>query len=253
MPDNNQVSKAYFLWFSVLSIILLMILVTGLWYFISPRLHEFNNALPFFLLSSLRIFFFLVIIGTILVLLTSVFEKNFLIANFAVKLFILIVYPIVMLLCLLLRISKEKINESFISVNDSLVKALKPRYKSKNVIILLPHCLQDTSCKLRITVEPNNCQRCGKCTIGKILEIAEEFDVKVFIATGGTIARRIVAQQKPKLIIAVACYRDLVSGVQDAFPIKTYGILNIRPNGPCVDTTVKVEAIEKTLQNVISK
>ncbi len=158
-----------------------------------------------------------------------------------------------MLLCLLLRISKEKINESFISVNDSLVKALKPRYKSKNVIILLPHCLQDTSCKLRITVEPNNCQRCGKCTIGKILEIAEEFDVKVFIATGGTIARRIVAQQKPKLIIAVACYRDLVSGVQDAFPIKTYGILNIRPNGPCVDTTVKVEAIEKTLQNVISK
>lgn len=182
---------------------------------------------------------------------TSLFEKNFLIANLAVKLFIVIVYPMVMILSSILHFSKEKINESFVSVNDSLIKALTPRCKPSEVIILLPHCLQDTSCKLRITVDPNNCRRCGKCTIGSILSLAEQYKVEVFIATGGTIARRIIQQTRPKLIIAVACYRDLVSGIQDVFPLKTFGILNILPHGPCVDTTVEVGKIEEALRKVV--
>ncbi len=253
MLKNKQITKYYFLLLSVIGLILLMVVITGLWYFISPRLHEFNEALPFFLLSVLRIFFIILTIGTILVLLTSILEKNFLIANFAVKLFIKIVYPIVLLLGSILGISKSALGESFIKVNDSLVRALKPKYKPEDVIVLLPHCLQDTECTIRITVDVNNCKNCGKCTIGKILEITNNFGVSTFVATGGTLARRIITKQKPKLIVAVACYRDLVSGIQDAFPIKTFGIMNIRPYGPCVNTTVDTSEIESTLKKVIKK
>lgn len=253
MENNRVISKGLFLWLSTLSLILLMVMVTGLWYFISPRLHEFNQALPFVLLSALRIFFLILVIGTILVFLTSVFEKNFLIANFAVKLFIRFMYPICIFVGRIFRIRKEKIGESFVNVNDSLIKALDPKYNASDVLILLPHCLQDTSCPIRITVNPDNCKRCGKCNIGDISKLAEEFGVNVAIATGGTLARRIVLKKKPKLIIAVACYRDLVSGIQDAFPIKTFGILNIRPQGPCINTKVDVQTIREALNKIVIK
>ncbi|MEA3476013.1 MAG: DUF116 domain-containing protein [Candidatus Cloacimonadota bacterium] len=253
MANNKVIGKGLFLWLSTFSLIGLMVMVTGLWYFISPRLHEFNQALPFVLLSALRIFFLILVIGTILVFLTSVFEKNFLIANFAVKLFIRFMYPICIFVGRIFRIRKEKIGESFVSVNDSLIKALSPKYNASDVLILLPHCLQDTSCPIRITVNPDNCKRCGKCNIGDISKLAEEFGVDIAIATGGTLARRIVLKKKPKLIIAVACYRDLVSGIQDAFPIKTFGILNIRPQGPCINTKVDVQTIREALNKIIMK
>jgi len=68
------------------------------------------------------------------------------------------------------------------------------------------------------------------------------------IATGGTIARRIVVQKRPKLILAVACERDLSSGIQDTYPLPVYGILNERPNGPCLDTLVPLDQMEIALR-----
>jgi Uncharacterized conserved protein len=64
------------------------------------------------------------------------------------------------------------------------------------------------------------------------------------VATGGTIARRIVVQHRPSLIIAVACERDLASGIQDTHPLPVYGILNSRPFGPCLDTDVALDRVE---------
>jgi hypothetical protein len=53
--------------------------------------------------------------------------------------------------------------------------------------------------------------------------------------------------KRPDMIIAVACDRDLTSGIQDTYPIPVFGILNKRPNGPCYDTDVDVDLVEKGL------
>ncbi|KPK75052.1 MAG: hypothetical protein AMJ89_04980, partial [candidate division Zixibacteria bacterium SM23_73] len=37
------------------------------------------------------------------------------------------------------------------------------------------------------------------------------------------------------------------SGIQDAYPIPVYGILNQRPYGPCVNTQVDFEKLEKAV------
>lgn len=47
------------------------------------------------------------------------------------------------------------------------------------------------------------------------------------------------------MIIGVACERDLTSGIQDSYPIPVYGILNSRPNGPCIDTDVDLDIVEE--------
>jgi hypothetical protein len=68
------------------------------------------------------------------------------------------------------------------------------------------------------------------------------------VATGGTLARKIVVDKRPDIIIGVACERDLTSGIQDSYPLPVFGILNRRPNGPCYDTDVDLELIERGMQ-----
>ncbi|MDP8241825.1 MAG: DUF116 domain-containing protein, partial [Candidatus Celaenobacter antarcticus] len=225
--NSKPAGKALFLWLSTISLILLMVGVTALWYFISPRLHEFNEAFPFILLTALRIFFFFLVVGSLLVLLTAIFERNFIIAKFATHMFIRIMYPVCVFFGSLTGIPEEHIGESFVRVNDTFIRSLRKKFDPKNTLVLLPHCLQDTSCPIRITVDPSNCKRCMRCDIGKVLELCDEFGVDVSIATGGTLARKIIIDKKPKVIIAVACYRDLVSGIRDAYPIMTLGVFNL--------------------------
>lgn len=84
-----------------------------------------------------------------------------------------------------------------------------------------------------------------------ILNLRDRLGVHVAIATGGTIARRIVVQIKPKMIIAVACERDLASGIQDTHPLPVFGVINERPHGPCLDTCVSMDRLTKAVQHFI--
>ena len=52
-----------------------------------------------------------------------------------------------------------------------------------------------------------------------------------------------VADYKPKAIVAIACERDLTEGILDTSPISVLGILNIRPEGPCKNTRVDLNKV----------
>ncbi|QJB55839.1 DUF116 domain-containing protein [Pseudodesulfovibrio sp. zrk46] len=164
-----------------------------------------------------------------------------------VKLFL----PLMVLLGKGLGMKKESIMLSFISVNNELVQAEAARYKPEDVLLLMPHCLQNSKCDRRLTYDINNCTRCGKCPIAGLLDLHDKYGVNLAIATGGTIARRIVVQMRPRMIIAVACYRDLASGIQDTYPLPVYGVLNQRPHGPCLDTQVAHYQLEEALHRFL--
>jgi len=155
--------------------------------------------------------------------------------------------PLMTLFARFLGISKESVRNSFIKVNNELVRSESRKYRPSDILLLMPHCLQNSRCDMRLTYDINNCKRCGKCVIKGLLELSERYGVHLAIATGGTIARRIVVQIRPKLIIAVACERDLASGIQDTHPIPVFGVLNERPHGPCLDTNVCIEHMEQAL------
>ncbi|MGE4290924.1 MAG: DUF116 domain-containing protein [Desulfovibrio sp.] len=160
-----------------------------------------------------------------------------------IKLFL----PLMVLLGKAVGVSKEKIRSSFINVNNEMVLTEAGSYKPHEILLLMPHCLQNSRCDMRLTYNINNCKRCGKCPLKGLLELHDKYGVHLAIATGGTIARRIVVQKRPRMIIAVACERDLASGIQDTYPLPVYGVLNERPNGPCLDTFVALELVEKAL------
>ena len=148
-------------------------------------------------------------------------------------------------------LKREQVQHAFVDVNNELVLAHCRNGKPpKSILLLMPHCLQDSECQVKVTHRVENCKRCGKCRIAGLIEISERYGVSLAVATGGTIARRIVIEKRPDLIIAVACERDLTSGIQDTTPLPVYGIFNQRPFGPCLNTQVALDRVESVLQEV---
>jgi len=161
-----------------------------------------------------------------------------------IKLFL----PLMTLVGKITGIPKDRVRASFVKVNNDLVSNLAKQYKPKELLLLMPHCLQQSKCKMRLTYSIHNCKRCGECPIDGLIGLSEHYGIHLAVATGGTIARRIVVQRRPKLILAVACERDLASGIQDTYPLPVFGVLNFRPNGPCLDTNVSLSALEGAIR-----
>ena len=61
-------------------------------------------------------------------------------------------------------------------------------------------------------------------------------------------ARRIIGETSPGAIVAVACERDLITGIQDVAPkIPVIGLPNSRPEGPCADTVINTEELQQAI------
>ena len=146
--------------------------------------------------------------------------------------------------------------ERFINLNNAIIRKKNFSFLPNEVLVILPHCLQKTQCDLRITTDIENCRECGICDIAQIKKLLSEYGVKGYVVTGGTLARRVAKEETPKGIVAVACPHDLAEGISLVYPIPVYGILNERPDGPCINTVVDVEKIRNGIEiflNPLSK
>ena len=159
--------------------------------------------------------------------------------------------PIMELMGRMMRIPVAAVRRSFIKVNNELVLSSGIQCEPRQLLVLLPHCIQSSRCTHRLTYHIDFCARCGACPLKDVLNLRDTYGVQVAIATGGTIARRIVVQARPKLIVAVACERDLSSGIQDTHPLPVFGVINERPNGPCLDTFVSIRRLESAIRHFI--
>lgn len=159
-----------------------------------------------------------------------------------------ILFPIIISIASIVRIPKNYIRNIYVKLNNKYIYSNKYNLRCEDILILIPHCVQKNSCKLKVTTDIDNCKTCGLCNIGDLVNLKQKFNVDIFVATGGTLARKIIVDNKPKAIIAVACERDLTSGVQDVKKIPVLGVFNKRPNGPCVDTSVNILEIENAIK-----
>ncbi len=188
-------------------------------------------------------------LGLVLQILTG---KSFWGANKARGLAIKLFLPLMELLARLFGMPAEKVRRSFIKVNNQLALSHAGNLSPSRILILLPHCIQRADCTVRLSYSVDACHKCHKCPIAGLLALRDKYGVRLAIATGGTIARRIVVEAKPKLIIAVACERDLASGIQDTHPLPVFGILNVRPDGPCRNTLVSLALVEAAILRFLS-
>lgn len=249
--DNK--AKRLFLHLATISQIMIVAAGLTIWWLVFPRLNTVSPILhwAFGVLVILFVGFTLVGWGVVLWLSHShVCPKRF---RPSVAFFLRIIYPLAQIVRRGLNLSQDQVRESFIEMNNAFANGVKRRFMASEILVLLPHCLQEISCNKRVTHEILNCTECGCCSIGRLKRLSIELGVYFSVATGGTLARRLIIERKPKFIIAVACHRDLVEGVRDVFPIPVYAVLNERPNGPCINTEVDVDKLEEILKQVIRK
>jgi hypothetical protein len=158
--------------------------------------------------------------------------------------------PVVLRTGKMLGVEKDRLVRAFVNINNEIVRSLMKGKKPDHILVLLPHCLQLDDCGLKLTSDIGKCVGCGKCDIKELVEIAEKYNLSINVATGGTVARRIVKETRPDVILAVACERDLLSGIQDTYPLPVIGFCNRRPNGECRSTRVNVLLIEDEIKNI---
>ncbi len=125
------------------------------------------------------------------------------------------------------------------------------RVPARNILLLLPHCLQNRACEVRLKGNLFRCKGCGRCKMKELKALAERRGVQAYIAAGGREAQARARREDVRAILAVACRRELAEGIRATFPKKVVGAYNTWPNGPCTDTDVDIARVEAALDELI--
>lgn len=132
----------------------------------------------------------------------------------------------------------------------ALLKAIDPEDR----VLLLPHCLRRSE-HCQATYERGlglQCKKCDPdCPVNRILQIAEARGLGgICVAPGGSIAVEYLKKHKPRGILAVACPKELVMGVESVGSMSDNGwepvvvTIDLLKDG-CVDTEVDVELVKE--------
>jgi hypothetical protein len=101
------------------------------------------------------------------------------------------------------------------------------------LLVLIPRCL-------------------SKPSLDGVLEIAGRYDVPVFVATRGQLARRVIRERRPRAVVAVACERDMMTGLRDvAGRLPVLGLTMRLPNGPCRDAAIDLDRLDEWVRGLV--
>lgn len=245
-----ETKKRVYVGLLVGSLLLATLLAAASWYLVHNRDIILGRILLISIISILGSIFIVLGIGIIAIVIMIIRSKSIPSLESVTRIANDILFPITILTGRLAGISKDKILRSYIEVNNNLVKSKKLLLAGNEVMILLPHCLQDSECPHKITMDINNCKHCGKCCICELIDLSKKYHAVIKVATGGTLARKFIEECKPGGVVAVACERDLSAGIQDAGYLPVIGVLNCRPNGPCINTNVELDKVEQALMTI---
>ena len=232
-------SKATFLKYASIGAALIIAGLLFTWYMIMPRLEQFAPVLT--IIVGVGVFVFAILIFLMLgsVTITALTEKGYLLSCIKENFFFSYLVPVAVRLGKRFGVSRDRMGNSLIKVSNIIVHA-KSKNRSENVkvdpnrlLVLLPRCLSKENRKA-------------------IVEVVEKNKLISFTVAGGSAARLRIKEMKPQAIIAVACERDLVSGLQDVAPrIPVLAIPNKRPEGPCKNTYINIEDLETSVKDFL--
>lgn len=214
----------------------LVLIVVG-WFLVEPRIAQIH----FVLAVSIGWLIF----GGIVALIAAVLIEAIALIKFKVSLFpyawiektLLIMLPKAIWLGTKLGISKDRVGNSFIKVHNLITARFVTQTGSGKLLVLLPRCLK-------------------KEARTELLSRFDQENVKICTVAGGEEARSAIRQHRPSSILAIACERDLMSGIKDvAEKIPVLAVPNKRPEGPCKNTDLSLPELEGALKalNIVKR
>jgi uncharacterized protein len=130
-------------------------------------------------------------------------------------------------------VDRDWTGHASVVVYNRLAWARSRKVTANELLILIPRCLSRPS-------------------LDGVLEIAKRYNVSAFVATRGQLARRVIRERRPRAVVAVACERDMVSGLHDvAGRVPVLGLTMQLPNGPCKDASLDLERMEEFVRKFL--
>jgi uncharacterized protein len=123
-----------------------------------------------------------------------------------------------------------------IRLNNAVVRWRRVRVPSRNLLLLLPHCLHLDSCPQNVVRNLKECRRCGQCDIAALLKARDDYGVVCCVVGGGRQALVHTRRPDVRAVVAVACDRELLQGILFSFPKPVLAVPNRTPHGPCRNT-----------------
>lgn len=132
------------------------------------------------------------------------------------------------------RISRDRAGNAGLRVYNALAAARsRPGVRPDELLVLLPRCLDKESMQ-------------------RAMALSARYGVPLFVAARGRYAREMISRKRPRAVVAVACERDLVSGVRDvAGRLPVLGTTLSLPDGPCKNTGADIEALEGQIRTFL--
>jgi len=128
---------------------------------------------------------------------------------------------------------RDWVENASVKVYNELASHRGRKVGTGELLVLIPRCL-------------------SKQTLDGVLGIAGQYDVPVFVATRGQLARRVIKERRPRAVVAVACERDMVSGLHDvAGKVPVLGLTMTLPSGPCKDAALDLAKLDEWVRSYV--
>lgn len=225
--DGNYDSSPplFFAWSAITLVLGLGMVALGL-FLLAPRLRGLHAAGPVLLWSGL------LVVGSLLWLWWAVLFLSYAVRRPLLPERLAERGPFLRLMRLTSRVAgrfgrRDWVENAAVKVYNALAVMRGRKVSRGELLLLIPRCL-------------------SKVTLDGVLGIAGKYGVPVFVATRGQLARRVIRERRPRAVVAVACERDMVSGLHDvAGKIPVLGLTMSLPAGPCKDAVLDLGQLER--------
>jgi uncharacterized protein len=227
LPNSGNYDSAptlFFGWSAVALLVLFSLAALALYLF-APRLADLDPAVPRVLWMALGLMAAVAALWLGMLFISYAAGRALLPERLAER------GPFLRLMRLTSRVAdrfgrRDWVENASVKVYNALALLRKRKVGRGELLVLIPRCL-------------------SKETLDGVLGIAGKYGVPVFVATRGQLARRVIRERRPSAVVAVACERDMVSGLHDvAGRIPVLGLTMTLPSGPCKDALLNLGQLE---------
>jgi hypothetical protein len=174
-------------------------------------------------------------------------QKNHYFANLAAHIIDFFYKPILSIHMFIYK-SPDKLHKKMAELKNNAHR--RKFKKTKNRIILAPHCMRHSDCKARTTRTGIQCTSCGKCDFAAIKVLAEKHGYRLYIITGSSFVKHILKHPESKDIdgvLAIGCFYEINKGMRELknTNLSTVGI-PLLTNG-CYNTKIDLKCFEEQL------
>jgi len=230
--DFRTTTAKYFL-FTAVGIAGLVIVGATLIYLLTPRLAQLTPWLPRVLYLADAAVAAFGAVWLALVALSYATNRALLPGRFAERGLLLKTLRLSSRVGELFGVQRDWTDNAAVAVYNRLAWAREWRVRANELLILIPRCLSRTA-------------------LEGVMDIAKRHGVATFVATRGAYARQAIRERRPKAVVAVACERDMVSGLHDvAGRLPVLGLTMQLPNGPCKDASLDLARMEEFVRKYL--